>query len=204
MSKQERDPQSRNEQKLDSLLSQFFQQEMPEELRNPSVPVEVSERVVSTKKKMRQAGLFSIFAVTAVILLLASVVWKPFHNSENSEPGHEMLGASRAISDSGDNIPESNSPIVTRMEIQPRSPSSNYLFSSSPSSSEYTQFVSETVERYETPEGPVEQRNTFYTSKIIVVDPETGTGITFSMPELQIEILIDLDSLEVEKPAEKE
>ena len=202
MSKQKRDPQSRSDQELDSLLSQFFQKEMPEELRNPSVPAEASERPPSTKNKSRQTGLFSIFAVTAVILLIVSVVWKPFRQSDHSEPDHEMPGASRAMSDLGEAISESNSLDVTRMEILSWPPSSNYLFSSSPNSSEYTQFVSETVERYETPEGPVEQRNTFYTSKKLVIDPKTGTGITFTIPELQIEILIDLDSLEVEKPAE--
>ena len=66
-------------------------------------------------------------------------------------------------------------------------------------SSEYTHFVSEEVEQYETPEGPVEQRNTFYNSYKIVVDPQTGLGMTVTIPELQIDIQIDLDALEVDQ-----
>lgn len=193
MSKLERDQSSWNDQELDSVLSQFFQKEMPEELRKPSVPVEISKHATPMKKGRQQTGLFSIFAVTAVMLLIVSVVWKPFRNPENSEPVHLMPGVSQPISDS------THPRIPAASDILTRPSSLNYLFSSSLNSSEYTQFVSETVEQYETPEGPVEQRNTYYTSKKIVVDPQTGLGVTLTIPELQIDIRIDLDALEIEQ-----
>ena len=201
MSKRKRDQSSWNEQELDSFLSQFFQQEMPQELQNSSVSAEGSARLAPTKKRRQQTGLFSIFAVTAVILLIVSVVWKPFQNPDNSDLGHSMLGGSRSISDLRRTVSDSNTPTPVSSDILTAPHSLHYLFSSSPNSSEYTQFVSETVERYEIPAGPVEQRNTFYVSKKIVIDPQTGMGITFTIPELQIDILLDLDSLEVEKPS---
>ncbi|MCH7689330.1 MAG: hypothetical protein IH899_22090, partial [Planctomycetes bacterium] len=190
MSKQERDQSSWNEQELDSLLSQFFQQEMPEELQNPSVPVEVSARRAPTKKRRQQTGLFSIFAVTAVILLIVSVVWKPFQNPDNSDLGHSMPGVSGAISDLGGTVLDPKTPIPVASDILTAPHSLNYLFSSSPNSSEYTQFISETVERYETPAGPVEQRNTFYRTIKTVVDPQTGMGMALTISELQIDILL--------------
>ena len=202
MSKHERDQSSWNGQELDSLLNQFFQQEMPEELRNPSVSVEASAHAAPTQKRRRQTGLFSIFAVTAVILLIVSVVWKPFQNPDHSEPGHAMQGVSRSIGDLGESISASKPLLTAPTKLLPRSPSSKYLFSSSPNSSEYTQLVSETVDRFETPAGRVEQRNTFYVSKKIQVDPRTGMGVNFTFPELQIEILLDLDSLELDNPSD--
>ncbi len=202
MSKHERDQSSRSKQELDSLLSQFFQKEMPEELRNPSVPAEAPASTAPTNKRRRQTGLFSIFAVTAVMLMIVSVIWKPFQNSDNSESGYSMLKNSPTIEDLGGIDSVSNTLNTAHSDILTRSSSPIYLFSSSPNSSEYTQFVSETVELYETPEGPVEQRNRFYESKKIVVDPQTGMGITYTFPELQIDIQIDLNSLAVEKPSE--
>ena len=198
----ERDQSSWNEQELDSVLSQFFQKEMPEELQNPSVPTEATTRAAPTKKRGRQTGLLSIFAVTAVILLIVSVFWKPFQNPEISDPVHSMLGTSRPISDLGRTLSDSTPLIAATSKLLPRSPSSNYLFSSSPNSSEYTLFVSETVEQYEIPAGPVEQRNTFYRTIKTVVDPQTGMGMALTISELQIDILIDLDSLEVDTPSE--
>lgn len=190
MNKNKRDPMDFNEQELDSLLKDFFQKEMPDDLMNPPLAMGLGGSTSPAHTPKRQTGLFRVFAFATAIILLVSFVWNQFDESEIAE-SIALPSPTIAESDLYQLVQPTEIPTVDLTEspksILPTRP--NLLFYSSENMSEYTAFVAEKPERYETTEGPVEQRNTFYTSNKVVVDSETGNGIKMTIPEFEIEII---------------
>ncbi len=159
------DRSSWGDQQLDVLLTDFFLNELPEELRDLPSGSEVSSTtsMVTRRKRTAFAPVIGLTVVAATLLLAVLVVWSPSANRPE-QPSHRLVGntafAVRPLPErSVDDKPPVEIPLESLM-----------------------------IERYETASGPVEQRTNVRWTNVSVFEPESGAEVEVMIPELSIEI----------------
>jgi hypothetical protein len=189
-----------NEDELESVLRDYFQQEMPPELQELSelsdeeFEVHYQQLRVADKSKPEpvarrgaQRGIL-ISAVSASLLL--GLVWA-FYPKAPAGPELSSLPASREAEPAI--LPESLEPVVSdalEMELD-----TLVTLDHGEAPLELTPEIDDSIREsiditlYNTELGPVEQRTELSWTNITVENPETGSHVKMSMPELTIDFV---------------
>ena len=172
---------------MDALLKEFFDKEMPAELRGQTeMPLAVSRHGSRSEVRTadsRKAGWLGLSVGGGCLLTVVVALSLPSSQQlTDSDPSVALP----AVSDSTDSSGHAE---ATAVDID---------------SSGTTDGV-EVVERYDTVNGPVEQRSKLRIKNVSIYDPETGSKVELLLPELDIEIFpIEDDGSEDGKNGEGE
>ena len=185
MSTFERGPTTMSDAALESLLRDFFHDEMPADLRDP--PGRTASRTIQAELLRRQPGIGreGLIAVAASLLMAAAAVWSTTENPNTMPP---------AVVTTGPDTQErtEHTPKIADGSTKSRGLANVDASSSSPPWASVTVTEQDQpVERftYETQTGPVEQQTTLHWTNLSVYDPESGDHLEIRLPEIMIEII---------------
>ena len=203
------------DRQIEALLLDFFEEELPAELseladaplvRRAPQQAAVAEKVAEKVSDTFSPGTFSpgsrwptraarllgaAVAVAGVLFLAWSVVpdSRP-HAHQAPAPQQQSAGVSRTIPSSASAAANA----AAHKTVAPRELLSNFVFP--PQSVNYS--VSENISllgshKYITQQGPVEQRTQLRTTSVSFYEPDSGSQVLFTVPEIEIEILASKD-----------
>lgn len=159
---------------FEGLLKEFFRREMPVELRELPTAPEMSFTTI--RKPVEQSGrpqsaypaaLLGLVAVAMSLMLAAAALWSP---STKRDVRVSTKDATKT---------EAPTPTPREQAVDVNAP----IHIVGPSVVE-----SLLIERYDTPDGPVELRTNVRWTNVSVFEPDSGTEVELMFPELEIEI----------------
>lgn len=190
MNKTDRGFDSPGDTNVDLLLREFFEREMPPELRRPpELPRPASRERANrdtARGVARQKSEWPALTVLAGYLLLSAAalslpLFPSADGSRHSDGGagkRDGQAASAQTVASSDTTPNRGS--TPDRGTEPASATAELEVSVSENI--------EAIERYDTAGGPVEQRSKLRIKNVSIYDPETGSKVELMLPELDIEI----------------
>lgn len=166
---------------VDTLLREFFDREMPAELRGRSdLPPRARPKIA--RAPGREKSEWPALTVLAGYLLLsAAALSLPLFPSSDGSQHSAGLPVKPVDGEGG----------PASAQTAASAAASNRLITPDSATAELEVSVSkdiEAIERYDTVNGPVEQRSKLRIKNVSIYDPETGSKVELTLPELDIEI----------------
>lgn len=194
-----------SDDELESVLREYFRQEMPLELQDlADVSDEEFEKhfsrraesgnespdhhsVAPRRDRFKQG---SLFAAICVCLIAGVIGFTQFQQAETDPGLTDFTPETPATVESPEPAPVSMTP-----ESAPAEPEALAVIDQGNSSLEMTSEIDKTIQEsiditlYNTESGPVEQRTEISWRNFSVQNPETGSNVELSMPELTIDFV---------------
>lgn len=159
---------------FDALLEEFFRRELPVELRElpaaPQMPFTTIRKPVEQSGRPQSASpaaLLGLAAVAMSLMLAASALWSP------------STGRDVRVTTIETTKTETSTETALRQAVGVNAP----IQIVGPSVVE-----SLLIERFDTPDGPIELRTNVRWTNVSVFEPESETEVELMFPELEIEI----------------
>jgi len=152
---------------FDALLEDFFCREMPVDLREmpaaPEMPLTTIRKPVEQSGRPQSAAPFGLAAMAISLMLAAAALWSP-------STARDVRVTTKATT-----ITKAPTPAAPKQTVDVNAPFR-------PSVESWV------IERFDTPDGPVELRTNVRWTNVSIFESDSETEVELMFPELEIEI----------------